>query len=52
VGIKMKEKLTQLIKEQTKKIFKSFREDKKVWRDIFSVGAAYKKQLNKVFNIS
>jgi hypothetical protein len=46
----MNEKLTQLIKEQTKNVIKSLREDKKVWEDIFSVGVAYRKQLNKLFN--
>jgi hypothetical protein len=46
----MKEKLTQSITEQTKKIISSLRNDRKVWKDIFSVGVAYHTQLKKLIN--
>ena len=41
---------TQLSKQQQRKIIQSFNDDRETWQDIFSVGVAYKRQLNPLFD--
>jgi hypothetical protein len=47
----MKEKLTQLITVQTKKMISSLKNDRTVWKDIFSFGIAYHTQLKKLVSV-
>jgi predicted glycosyltransferase involved in capsule biosynthesis len=46
----MKDHFIQLSKQQQRKIIQSFNDDKQTWKDIFSAGVAYKRQLNPLFD--